>query len=573
MSPLRRFASYYRPHRRLFILDFGCAVLSGLLELAFPLAVRLFVDRLLPGHDWTLITVCAVGLMALYLLNTALMAIVTYWGHVLGIALETEMRRKAFDHLQRLSFSFYDEQKTGHLIARVTKDLEDIGEVAHHGPEDLFIAVMTFLGAFALMFTVNVDLALLTVVIVPPILFLATTYGNRMTQNFRQLFAGIGAFNARLEQNIGGMRVVQAFANEAHERHLFAQDNDSYRRTKLQGYRLMAVSTALTYLSMRATQMIVMVAGTWFVLHGDLTPGGFVGFLLLVGVFFRPVDKISSVLETYPKGIAGFRRYCDLIDTEPTLTDLPDATPAPPLAGDISYDHVTFGYTPGRPVLRNVNLRIAAGETVAFVGPSGAGKSTLCALLPRFYDIQSGRISIDGIDVRAMTLQSLRRQIGVVQQDVFLFAGTLRDNIEYGRLGATEAEIIHAADQARLAGMIASLPDGLDTVIGDRGVKLSGGQRQRVAIARMFLKNPPILILDEATSALDSETERAIQQSLSELAAGRTSLVIAHRLATIRDADRIVVVDRHGVIEQGRHDDLLAAGGAYRRLHDVQFGA
>jgi ATP-binding cassette subfamily B protein len=571
MSPLRRFASYYRPHKRLFALDFGCAVLSGLLELAFPLAVRAFVDRLLPGHDWGLIAACAAGLVGLYLLNTGLIAIVTYWGHVLGIALETEMRRRAFAHLQRLSFSFYDEQKTGHLIARVTKDLEDIGEVAHHGPEDLFIAIMTFAGGFVLMFTVNVPLALLTVLVVPPILFLATRYGQRLTSNFRAIFAGIGAFNARVEENIGGMRVVQAFANEAHERRLFARDNDSYRRTKLQGYRLMAASTALTYLSMRATQMIVMVAGTWFVLHGALSPGGFVGFLLLVGVFFRPVEKISAVLETYPKGIAGFRRYCELIDTEPTLVDRPDARPAPPLAGDIVYDRVTFGYDPARPVLRDVSLRIAAGETVAFVGPSGAGKSTLCALLPRFYDPQAGRISIDGIDIAAMTLRSLRRQIGVVQQDVFLFAGTLRDNIGYGRLGASEADIREAAERARLGAMLADLPDGLDTVIGERGVKLSGGQRQRVAIARMFLKNPPILILDEATSALDSETERAIQRSLAELAAGRTSLVIAHRLATIRDADRIVVVDAHGVVEQGRHADLLAAGGAYRRLHDVQF--
>jgi ATP-binding cassette subfamily B protein len=573
MSPLRRFASYYRPHKGLFALDFGCAVLSGLLELAFPLAVRAFVDRLLPGHDWGLIAACAAGLVALYLFNTGLIAVVTYWGHVLGIALETEMRRRAFDHLQRLSFSFYDEQKTGHLIARVTKDLEDIGEVAHHGPEDLFIAIMTFAGGFVLMFTVNVDLALLTVLVVPPILFVATRYGQRLTQNFRAIFAGIGAFNARVEENIGGMRVVQAFANEAHERRLFERDNDSYRRTKLQGYRLMAASTALTYLAMRATQMIVMVAGTWFVLHGELSPGGFVGFLLLVGVFFRPVEKISAVLETYPKGIAGFRRYCELIDTEPTLVDRPGARPAPPLAGDIAYEHVTFGYDPARPVLRDVSLRIAAGETVAFVGPSGAGKSTLCALLPRFYDPQAGRITIDGIEVGAMTLQSLRRQIGVVQQDVFLFAGTLRENIGYGRLGASHADIVDAAERARLSAMIADLPDGLDTVIGERGVKLSGGQRQRVAIARMFLKNPPILILDEATSALDTETERAIQRSLAELAAGRTSLVIAHRLATIRDADRIVVVDAHGVVEQGRHADLLAAGGAYRRLHDVQFSA
>ena len=572
MSSLRRFATYYRPHRRLFVIDFGCAVLSGLLELAFPLAVRAFVDRLLPGHDWGLIAACAAGLVMLYLVNTALMAVVTYWGHVLGIAIETEMRRRAFAHLQRLSFSFYDEQKTGHLIARVTKDLEDVGEVAHHGPEDLFIAVMTFAGAFGLMFAVNGQLALLTVLVVPPILFLAIRYGNRMTQNFRAIFAGIGAFNARVEENIGGMRVVQAFANEAHERALFARDNDSYRSTKLQGYRLMAVSTALTYLAMRATQMVVMVAGTWFVLHDALSPGGFVGFLLLVGVFFRPIEKISAVLETYPKGIAGFRRYCELIDTEPTLTDRPGARPAPLLAGDIAYEAVSFGYAPGRPVLRDVNLRIPAGETVAFVGPSGAGKSTLCALLPRFYDVTEGRIIIDGIDVRAMTLASLRQQIGVVQQDVFLFAGTLRENIAYGRLGASPAEIREAAERARLGDMLDALPDGLDTVIGERGVKLSGGQRQRVAIARMFLKNPAILILDEATSALDSETERAIQRSLAELAAGRTSLVIAHRLATIRDADRIVVVDGRGVAEQGRHAELLAAGGLYRRLHEVQFG-
>ncbi len=569
---LQRFFAYYRPYRRLFALDFGCAVLAGLLELGFPMAMRGFIDQLLPGRDWGIILVASAVLLAVYLLNTGLMAVVTYWGHHLGINIETEMRRRAFDHLQKLSFSFFDNSKTGNLITHVTKDLEDVGEVAHHGPEDLFIALMTFAGAFALMFFINVKLALLTTVITPVVTIISTRYGNRMTQNFRALFRQVGAFNARVEENVGGMRVVQAFANEEHERRLFAADNAQYRRTKLQAYRLMAASTSITYLGMRLTQMVVMVAGTWFVLHGQLSEGGFISFLLLVGVFLRPVDKINGVLETYPKGIAGFRRYCELIDTEPDIVDAPGAQPAPRLRGDIRFEGVRFGYGDGRVVLRHVDLAIAPGETVAFVGPSGAGKTTLCSLLPRFYDVTGGRITIDGIDIRAMTLSSLRRQIGIVQQDVFLFGGTMRENIAYGRLDASEADIIDAARRAQLAAVIEVLPDGLDTVVGERGVKLSGGQKQRLAIARMFLKNPPILILDEATSALDTETERAVQQALAALAAGRTTLVIAHRLATIRNADRIVVVDAAGVAEQGAHGELLAAGGVYQRLHAAQFG-
>ena len=570
---LRRFFAYYRPHRGLFLLDFGCAIVSGLLELGFPVAVRGFVDRLLPGQDWGLILLAAAALVGIYVLNTVLLAVVTYWGHVLGINIETEMRRKSFDHLQKLSFRFYDNQKTGHLVARVTKDLEDIGEVAHHGPEDLFIAVMTFIGAFALMFMVNTDLALITALVVPATVFLTTRYGGRMTLTFRELFGRVGQFNARIEENVGGMRVVQAFANEAHEKILFAKDNIAYKTTKLKAYRIMAATNSLSYLSMRLTQIIVMIAGTYLVLHGQLSNGGFVGFLLLVGVFFRPIEKINAVIETYPKGIAGFRRYCDLLDTEPDIVDSPGAINVTKLRGAITYEDVTFGYTPGRPVVDRLNLTIAPGETVAFVGPSGAGKTTLCSLLPRFYDVSAGCIAIDGTDIRAMTLDSLRRQIGIVQQDVFLFAGSIRDNIAYGRLDADDAAIADAAHRARLDEMIAGLPAGMDTIIGERGVKLSGGQKQRLAIARMFLKNPPILILDEATSALDTETERAIQQSLAELAKGRTTLIIAHRLATIRQADRIVVVDRGGVVEQGRHTDLLAVGGAYRRLHEAQFDA
>jgi len=569
---LKRFFSYYRPYRGLFIIDFSCAVLSGVLELGFPMAVKAFVDILLPQGDWPVILLASIGLLAVYVINTGLMAIVTYWGHMLGINIETDMRRLAFDHLQKLSFRFFDNQKTGHLVGRLTKDLEEIGEVAHHGPEDLFIAIMTFIGALLLMMSVNVHLALITAAVVPVTAWVTSRYGGRMTQNFRALYGRVGDFNARIEENVGGMRVVQAFANEDHERKLFETDNQNYRTTKLNAYRIMAASTSLSYMSMRLTQMIVMIAGAWFVLKGDLTNGGFVGFLLLVGVFFRPVEKINSVIETYPKGIAGFRRFLELMETAPDIEDAPDAIDAPALRGNISYSNVGFSYSDKRDILRGINLDIKAGETVAFVGPSGAGKTTLCSLLPRFYDVTSGSISIDGIDIRKMKLSSLRSQIGIVQQDVFLFGGTVRENIAYGRLGATEAEIKSAAARAKLDTVIAAMPNGLDTVIGERGVKLSGGQKQRLAIARMFLKNPSILILDEATSALDTETERAIQQSLAELSKGRTTLVIAHRLATIRDASRIVVVDETGIAETGNHEQLIEANGPYSRLHAAQFG-
>ncbi|MDF2598276.1 MAG: transporter related [Methylobacterium brachiatum] len=570
---LKAFLAYYRPHRALFLTDFGCAVLSGLLELGFPIAVKIFVDRLLPQQDWSLILLAACGLALVYVANAGLMVVVTYWGHVLGINIETTMRARAFDHLQKLSFRFYDGQKTGHLVARVTKDLEEIGEVAHHGPEDLFIAVMTLLGAFGLMVWVHPTLALITGAILPVIAFVSLRYGGRMTRNWQTQYGRVGAFNARIEENVGGIRVVQAFANEQHERTLFARDNARYRDTKLEAYRLMAASLSINYLGLRLVQIAVLLGGAAFVVRGDLTAGGFVGFLLLVGVFYRPLEKIGAVIETYPKGVAGFRRYQELLATEPDIVDRPDAIEARALRGDIRFEGVSFGYDTGRPIFAGLDLTIAAGETVAFVGPSGVGKTTLCALLPRFYEVAAGRVTIDGIDVRDLTLASLRRQIGIVQQDVFLFAGTIRENIAYGRLDASEAEIDQAARRARLGALIDGLPAGLDTVVGERGVRLSGGQKQRIAIARVFLKNPPILILDEATSALDTQTEREIQQALADLARGRTTLVIAHRLATIRDADRIVVLGEDGIVEQGRHAALLDAGGVYRCLHAAQFGA
>ena len=568
---IRRFAEYYKPHKKLFIIDFGCAVISGVLELAFPIAVQHFIDTLLPGGEWGAIVGASVALAMIYLVNTGFMVVVNYWGHMLGINIETELRRRAFDHLQRLSFRFFDNNKTGHLIGRVTRDLEDIGEVAHHGPEDVFIALMTIVAAFALMFSIHPPLAWVTAIVVPFTMFFTTRYGARMTRTWREMFSRVGEFNARIENNVSGIRVVQAFANEDYERSLFAIDNKNYRTTKLTAYKLMAASMSINYLGMRFTQLVVMVAGTYYVLDNSISNGEFVAFLLLVNVFFRPIEKLNAVLEIYPKGIAGFRRFVELIDELPEIQDRPGARDAGDLRGDIRFEDVSFGYSDHRDVLSHINLEISAGDTVAFVGPSGAGKTTISSLLPRFYDVTGGQITIDGIDIRDMTLASLRREIGIVQQDVYLFNGTIRENIAYGELGASEERILAAASRARLDAVIADLPEGLDTIIGERGVKLSGGQKQRLSIARMFLKNPPILILDEATSALDTATEQLIQQSLNELAVGRTTLVIAHRLATIRHATRIVVVTEQGIEESGTHHELLAAAGVYKQLHDAQY--
>lgn len=569
---LRRFFSYYRPYKGLFLLDFTCAVIAALLELGFPLAVNQVVDKLLPTENWSWIVWACLGLLAIYVVNMVLHFIVTYWGHKLGINIETDMRKKMFDHLQKLSFRFFDNTKTGNLMSRISNDLLEIGEVAHHGPEDLFIAVMTLLGAFGLMLGINWKLAVLTFIVVPFLFGIALYFNRRMMGAFRSMMSELAEVNARVEDSIGGIRVVQAFANEKHEKELFAVNNGRFRMTKLLSYKIMAWNVSLSYILMRMVTVFVLLCGTWFVIRGQLTYGEFLAFILLTNVFLGPIQKINTVIESYPKGIAGFKRYVEILETEPDVQDAPDAKEAGELRGDIRFSGVTFGYESERPVLQDISLDIRAGETVAFVGPSGAGKTTLCSLLPRFYDVQAGSITVDGHDIRKLTLNSLRRQIGIVQQDVFLFSGTIRENIAYGRLGASEEDIMEAARRARLDDLIRSLPEGLDTVIGERGVKLSGGQKQRLAIARMFLKNPPILILDEATSALDTETEMAIQQSLSELSQGRTTLVIAHRLATIKNADRIVVVTEDGITEEGPHEELVASGGVYSRLHNAQFG-
>ena len=560
---LRKFFAYYRPHKKLLWLDLSCAILSGLLELVFPLAIAAFIDQLLPAGDWAMTVLAAFGLVAVYLVNTGLMAVVIYWGHTLGINIETEMRARAFAHITRLSWTWFDRNETGKLVSRVTRDLEEIGEVAHHGPEDVLIALMTFIGAFALMLYLHPPLAFITLTIVPVMVWLLAVYGGRMTRTWQAIYGRVGAFNVRLEESIGGIRVVQAFTNENHERDLFDSDNQRYRKTKLEAYRIIAALTALHYMGLRAVQVVVMVAGAGYVFQGGLSAGGYVAFLLLVGVFFRPLEKIAAVVETYPRGIAGFRSYLDLLSQKPDITDAADATPAPALRGEITFDNVELSYDGARGVLHGISLDVKPGETVAFVGPSGAGKTSLMALIPRFYDPTSGEIRIDGVPLQKMTLDSLRKQVGLVSQDVFLFGGTLRDNIAYGRLDATDAEIREAVKQARLEPLIETLPEGLDTIVGERGVMLSGGQRQRVAIARVFLRNPPVLLLDEATSALDRSTEREVQAELARLAVGRTTLIIAHRLDTIRHADRIVVIDAGKIVEIGTHDELVARQAAY----------
>ncbi|EAF9895353.1 ABC transporter ATP-binding protein [Listeria monocytogenes] len=553
-------------------MDFGCAVLAAILELAFPVAVNHVIDTLLPGKDFGLIITAALALLFFYILNTFMQYIVTYFGHMLGLNIETDMRRDLFSHLQKQPFGFYDNQKTGKLMSRMTTDLFEIGEVAHHGPEDIFISIMSLFGAFFLMLNINVKLAISTFILVPILTVLIVYFNKRMTKVTTGIFKDLGNFNAGVENAISGVRVVQAFANEPHEKGRFRVLNQAYRQSKLMFYKVMGLSFSFNYFLMRLISLFALLFGAYFTINGEISYGEFVGFILLTNVFIRPIEKINNVIESYPKGFAGFKRFLEVMDTEPAIQDEKDAKPAKAFRGDIAYNHVSFEYSDGKNVLNHINLSIKAGETVAFVGPSGAGKTTICNLLPRFYDVSAGEITIDGENIKRFTLPSLRAQIGVVQQDVFLFSGTVRENIAYGKLDASDEEIEHVVKLAHLSKVVEEMPDGLDTIIGERGVKLSGGQKQRLAIARMFLKNPTILILDEATSALDTETEQVIQASLEELAEGRTTLIIAHRLATIKHADRIIVVNETGIAETGTHNELLAQdNGAYKRLYDAQF--
>ncbi|MED5102500.1 multidrug ABC transporter ATP-binding protein [Niallia circulans] len=567
---ITRFFTYYKPHKKLFTLDFSSAIVVALLELAFPLAVSWYIDELLPEGNWSSILSVGVGLLLLYGISTFLQYIVNFWGHKLGINIETDMRGQLFTHVQRQSFSFFDNTKTGHIMSRITNDLFDIGELAHHGPEDLFIAIMTFVGAFWIMLTINIKLALIVIFIVPILVWLITYCNRSMNKAWGQMYGDIADVNARVEDSVSGVRVVQSFTNEEFEISRFTVNNRRFRKAKIGAYKVMSITSSSVYMLMRFFTLVVLVFGAWLTFNNQMKIGELVSFILFVNILQKPIDKISAILELYPKGMAGFKRFLELLDTEPKIQDREDAIEVESLKGNIHLNDVSFSYDKN-PVLKNINLSIAAGETIAFVGPSGAGKTTICSLIPRFYDVNSGSIKIDGIDIRDMTMSSLRSQIGIVQQDVFLFTGTLKENIAYGNLHATDEEIYEAVRRAHLEELVLKLPDGYETQIGERGLKLSGGQKQRIAIARMFLKNPPILILDEATSALDTETELIIQNSLNELAKNRTTLIIAHRLATIRNADRIVVVTENGIEEEGKHDELLERNGIFANLHRVQY--
>jgi ATP-binding cassette, subfamily B, bacterial len=568
---IKRFFSYYRPHKKLFYIDFFCAMLVGLLELGFPLAVSWFIDELLPKGNWTTITAVSAGLLTLYMMSSGMQFVVNYWGHKLGINIETDMRRELFNHVQRQSFRFFDNTKTGHIMSRITNDLMDIGELAHHGPEDFFIAIMTFIGAFWIMMTINVKLALVAIIIVPFLIWLISYSNIKMNAAWTKMYGNIADVNARVEDSVSGARVVQSFTNEEYEKKRFNVNNLFFRKSKLQAYKVMSWNLSGIYVTTRLMTLAILVYGAWLSFTNELSYGELVAFILYLNALFKPIDKISALLELYPKGMAGFKRFSELMEMEPDIENKPDAVEVPALRGDIRFKDVSFGYENNRTILNDMSFSINAGTTVAFVGPSGAGKTTICSLIPRFYDVEEGAITVDGMDIRDMTKESLRANIGIVQQDVFLFTGTLRENIAYGKLGAQQEEIEEAVRKAHLTELIASLSDGYDTQIGERGLKLSGGQKQRLAIARMFLKDPSILILDEATSALDTETEAIIQEALNDLSKDRTTLIIAHRLATIKKADRIMVITEDGIAEDGSHAELLShEHGIFAKLHAHQ---
>lgn len=568
---LRIFASYYKPHWKLFLLDMVCALLICTVDLLFPMVSREAMQNLLPNQLFATFFIVMAALALAYVLKGVFYFIVTYWGHLLGVRMEADIRRDLFSHMQDLSFSFYDKNRTGQLMSRVTGDLFEITELAHHGPEDLFISSVTILGAFCIMLTIQWQLALIVFAVIPIFILFTALTRKKMMRASIEVKAKLAGINGEVESSISGMRTAKAFANEQAESAKFNAANDQFRGAKRGYYKTMAFYQSGMEFFMGILSVLVIAFGGFLIMKGEMDFIDLTTFALYVTTFITPIRKLSAFVEQFMQGMAGFKRFTELMRVEPDIQDAPDARPLANVKGDILVDDVTFRYeSSSEPVLEHITLHVSPGETVAVVGPSGGGKSTLCQLIPRFYDVTGGRVLVDGQDVRELKQHDLREQIGIVQQDVFLFAGTIYDNIRYGRPDATEAEIIEAAKRAEIYDDILEMPDGFQTQVGERGVMLSGGQKQRVSIARIFLKNPPILILDEATSALDTVTEARIQSAFDALAQGRTTLIIAHRLSTIRSASRIVVIDGCGIAEEGTHEELMAKGGEYAKLYQAQ---
>lgn len=569
-SPLRIFLSYFKPHRRLFALDMTCAFLIALIDLAFPLVSRQAMYTWLPEKQFRVFFIVMAAVVAAYVLRSGLYFVVAYWGHTFGIRVEADIRRDLYHHMQELGFDFYDRNRTGQLMSRLTSDLFELTELAHHGPEDLFISVVTIFGALAVMFAVRWELALVLLVLLPVLLWTAMRRRRQMSDASRAAKQKTGTINAAIESGLSGVRTTKAFANEAEQQQRFDEANEVFKTAKRGFHKEMGRFNAVMEFFTGILPVVVIAVGGWLIMRGEMDYVDLITFSLYVTAFVSPIRKLANFAEMFSNGFAGLHRFVELMRTEPTIQDAPDAVELTDVRGDVDVEDVTFAYGDKTDVLHHVTLHIPAGETVALVGPSGGGKSTLCQLLPRFYDVDSGSISIDGHDVRKLTQGSLRRSIGIVQQDVFLFADTIRENIRYGRPGASDEEVERAARQAEIYDDIMAMPDGFDTYVGERGALLSGGQKQRVSIARIFLKNPPILILDEATSALDSVTESKIQGAFDRLARGRTTLIIAHRLSTIRSASRILVIRDGRIAEEGSHQALLALNGEYARLYHTQ---